>query len=438
MVIVPASPLLTPSKIQENNLTSSTGSIRVFARIRPFIENEKINRLTNLSIVHSGSNTSHSLVTPQRGNVFLNQAETPLIRNFSRSQHALSSSRTPNLVSNHTLFLPNDAIPNTIVAKRVGMTRDFTCNAAFNYDASQKDVYDKSIGQSIRNNIFNGNNTTIFAYGQKNSGKTFTMLGRREADISNLVNHESHSFINFESDNLKTSFSNEYFIHEDDGVIPRAIHDLFKAKQRKDLIGDISIKMNVIEMHNDELKDLLIDKDNSELKVRDVGDDGFLIEGLTHVDLKSAKHARDVISRALRRKQSIEKKIAIRPSSSHTICQFIVTMKTLPSDNGITRKKQFLTSKLTMVDLAASDSINKFDLDKRDSRRESVSINKDLFVLGKVLAAIADNSFTSRTNHIPFRDSKLTMVLSDSLRSKCDINCSQLFRRTNKLVRRKM
>jgi hypothetical protein len=435
MVVKPSSPFLTPFNSKEDNLTLSTGSIRVFARIRPFLENEKINQVTNLSI---DTNASRRLFTPKRGETSLSQEETPLIRNSSKNNVALSTIRREFIASNHTLSMPNGSIPNIIVAKRTGMKREFIYDAVFNSYSSQKDFYDKSVCHSIRNNIFSGLNTTIFVYGQKNSGKTFTMLGKRQSNIPDHLIDESDSYKHSDSGKVKTSISKGYFIHEDDGVIPRAIHDLFKAKQRQDSIENISIKMSVIEMHNDELNDLLVENKTTELKIRDVGDDGVLIEGLTHIEINSAKQARDMISRSFGRKHSMEKKINTRASCTHTICQFIVTVNEVPTQNKTTKQNGQLISKLTMVDLAASDCIHNSDLDQRESKRESININKDLFVLGKVLAAIADDTFASKVTHIPCRDSKLTMILSDSLRSKCvEIFCC-LLELTNPQIRRKV
>jgi hypothetical protein len=284
---------------------------------------------------------------------------------------------------------------------------------------SQKEVYDRSVGDAIRRNIFRGYNTTIIAYGQSGSGKTFTMSGQKEADKM-APSPEGLTYVrsfNFEKSALK-----DYSVDDDDGIIPRAIHDLFKSKQRHEPAEEITISLTYMEVYNDELKDLLVDS-GPEMRIRDAGEEGFFVEGLCSVVVKSAKHARDLIDTATTRRRTASTKLNLRSSRSHAICTLTVSInsaRTQPTLSGAIEGDQgseIVTAKLTMVDLAGSERIKHSGV-TGTAQKESININKDLFVLAKVVSALADKSNLKKAAHVPYRDSKLTSLLRDSLGGK--------------------
>lgn len=204
-------------------------------------------------------------------------------------------------------------------------------------------------------------------------------------------------------------------ISSDDGIILRAIHDLFKAKQRHESAGEVVIQLSYLEIWNDELRDLLCD-DEIMIKLRDHGEGGVQIKGLTSITVTSVAQVLDLMDKAARRRTTGSTFVNARSSRSHAICTLTVTIyPALPGNIGnIPASSEVITAKLTLVDLAGSERIKTTRV-TGDQQKESISINKDLFVLGKVLSVLADNRNERQQEHVPYRDSKLTRLLRDSL-----------------------
>jgi Kinesin motor domain len=317
--------------------------------------------------------------------------ETPLIENKSRH--------------GHVTYRPKPT-SKRIVASKEKMQRDFLFDAVLGPNASQEEVYEKSVGDAVSDNIFRGYNTTILAYGQSGSGKTFTMFGQREAEKMAPSPDGSSFAQSFKFDKSRGSGDS---VSAEEGIIPRAIHDLFTSKQREEKAGKVSILLTFMEIYNDELRDLMVDG-GSDMKIRDSGDDGFFVEGLTSIVVKSAAHARDLMDTASTRRRTASTKLNMRSSRSHAICTLTVSTETV-------------SAKLTMVDLAGSERIKQSGVSKM-AQKESININKDLFVLAKVISALADKSSLKKNTHVPYRDSKLTSLLRDSLGGKQRlVNC---------------
>jgi Kinesin motor domain len=347
-------------------------------------------------------------------------AETPVIENTTARQNleAATSPRTMSL-SNVSFSCTSYGNATRLMATKGETRREFVYDAVLSPEASQKEVYDRSVGDAVRRNIFRGYNTTIIAYGQSGSGKTFTMSGQKEADKM-APSPEGSSFV--QSFNFDNSVMKEYSLDDDDGIIPRAIHDLFKSKQRHESAEEVSISLTYMEIYNDELRDLLVDR-GPEMRIRDAGEEGFFVEGLNSVMVKSAKHARDLMDTAITRRRTSSTKLNLRSSRSHAICTLTVsinsarTRQTLSSMQVGLRGTEIVTAKLTMVDLAGSERIKQSGV-TGTAQKESININKDLFVLAKVVSALADKSNLKKTAHVPYRDSKLTSLLRDSLGGK--------------------
>jgi hypothetical protein len=325
---------------------------------------------------------------------------TPLIRNTKR-----------NAVTHcETGHRDMDPMPETQqVTALLAAGRQFEFDAVLGPNATQEEVYERSVSDAVRRNISRGYNTTIIAYGQTGGGKTFTMGGRRQVDTMNEADDESYD----------TGSTNDHEatkrISSDDGIILRAIHDLFKAKQRHESAGEVVIQLSYLEIWNDELRDLLCD-DEIMIKLRDHGEGGVQIKGLTSITVTSVAQVLDLMDKAARRRTTGSTFVNARSSRSHAICTLTVTIyPALPGNIGnIPASSEVITAKLTLVDLAGSERIKTTRV-TGDQQKESISINKDLFVLGKVLSVLADNRNERQQEHVPYRDSKLTRLLRDSL-----------------------
>jgi Kinesin-like protein len=266
------------------------------------------------------------------------------------------------------------------------------------------------------------------SYGQRNSGKTYTMYGPREKKYNRnrAAISEEHSV------DTATSYSTVLGSSEEDGIIPRAIHDLFMAKDRQTTGGEVLIHMTFVEIYNDGIVDLLsIKKQNAKvLEIRDNVSStsnsnnaagGATIKGLTSIKLRSFSHARHIIDAAYKRRIS---------ARSHTICTVHVTINPAVKSSVVSGKLASMTStdvvsaKLTLVDLAGSQRIRSSNVQKDHvEQKEDASISNDLFVLAKCIKSLASDQTPRDTpnkmKHVPFRDCKLTRILRDSLGGNC-------------------
>ncbi len=286
--------------------------------------------------------------------------------------------------------------------------------------ASQEEVYKQAIGDAVRRNIFRGFNTTIISYGQKNSGKSYTMYNEKQGNnskdsdnsaLSSPCSKSSDSLpFSKSAGKLSSSIDNDQdsFICEEDGIAFRAINDLFMAKKRHATGGEVSINATFFEIYNDRVIDLLGYKKSSNASISTAS------SKFTSIRLKSPSHARAVVHNAFKRKSR---------NRSHTVCTLQVTINPAVNRSVTSGRLSYITStdvvsaKLTLVDLAGSERISNTP---QKARNEFSAINKDLFVLGKCITALAEKSEeTGKSVHIPFRDSKLTSILRGSLGGNC-------------------
>lgn len=383
-------------------MTSKANHIRVVTRIRPINPQEITQGCIPCVTVIPNENAWPDKVSPVKKKgpfAFLtpnkrimelptlvstiNTPTTPLTRNTShrgRLFHSSPSKGTSMIISDQPVF-------GSATSLLIGLPCNDNSQKQFDYDAvldenaSQFEVYKRTVGDSISQNIFRGCNTTILAYGQSGSGKTYTMSGGLEGT-------------------------------DQEGIRPRAIRDLFRAKSNHD--GDVTITITYVEIYNDEIRDLLIEEssiENAPLKLRDQGPE-LIVEGLVPLLVKNEAEARRLMEIAVRRRTNPSFKIDSRISRSHTICTLAVN---------ITPKKKTASvanAKLVLVDLAGSERIKQTGI-LAFAKQENININKDLFVLAKVLSALADQSKSKKNLHVPYRDSKLTRLLRDSLGRNC-------------------
>ena len=218
-----------------------------------------------------------------------------------------------------------------------------------------------------------------------------------------------------------SSINNEHhFIQDDDGIVIRAIHDLFMAKKRHASGSEVVIHATFIEIYNDRVFDLLgYKKSNTTTSISSINSSMSLTsgKGVSSIRLKTPQHARQVIQNALKRKSK---------SRSHTICTLNVTINPAVNRSVTSGKLSYITStdvisaKLTLVDLAGNINRTKQSNSTQQSRCESSIVNKDLYVLSQCISALAEKSDKNkRSNHVPFRDSKLTSILRGSLGGNC-------------------
>ena len=245
------------------------------------------------------------------------------------------------------------------------------------HNASQDDTYDSTC-QGVISNVLQGYNATVLVYGQTGAGKTYTMTG---------------------GENFKTR-----------GLIPRAITDLFfELSHIPEKAFDVSV--TYIEIYNERLYDLLSNEDltsTQQLAIRETGD-SMSVKGLVKKTAKTESEALAHLFDGNSKRATGNHILNSNSSRSHCIFTIHVNSKSrLESDS------HTLTSKLNLVDLAGSERVGKTGSDG-DTLKEAMSINKSLSFLEQVVVALGNSNRT----HIPYRQSKLTSILKDSLGGNC-------------------
>jgi len=286
-----------------------------------------------------------------------------------------------------------DSIKACEVSKSITIenNRNFEFDGVLGPNSTQKEVYDKTAGKLIHN-IFKGFNVTVLAYGQTGSGKTHTMSG------------------------------GDAKCHQNDGIIPRIINEIFEELKKLDPTKkEFKVELSYLEIYNEEARDLLCDN-QSPLNIREHKDEGVVVQDLSLHNIKSPQQVAGIIESASKRRATASTAMNSVSSRSHSICTLHVTISpSINLDEGSHEIAEETKAKLTLVDLAGSERMKRTGAEGA-RMKEGININRGLFVLGQVVSALCEagqqqSSNTGGTNnkHIKYRDSKLTRLLQDSL-----------------------
>ena len=191
------------------------------------------------------------------------------------------------------------------------------------------------------------------------------------------------------------------------GIIPRALSDLFDGLRLIDAV-EYSIRVSFLELYNEEIFDLLSGADDqSKLRLYEDGQKrgSVIIQGLEDVQVHDKREVFKILERGSIKRQTAETKMNATSSRSHTI--FTVTVYI--NQQSIEGEDMLRIGKLNLVDLAGSENIGRSGAINQRAR-EAGNINQSLLTLGRVITSLVD-----RTPHIPYRESKLTRLLQDSL-----------------------
>ncbi|XP_032551542.1 kinesin-like protein KIF11 isoform X1 [Chiroxiphia lanceolata] len=275
------------------------------------------------------------------------------------------------------------------VSVRTGGVTDKTSKKTYTFDmvfgpqAKQIDVY-RSVVCPILDEVIMGYNCTVFAYGQTGTGKTFTMEGERSP--------------------------NEEYTWEEDplaGIIPRTLHQIFEKLTENGT--EFSVKVSLLEIYNEELFDLLNPTPDAGERLQMFDDPrnrrGVIIKGLEEVTVHNKNQVYQILERGAAKRTTAATYMNAYSSRSHSVFSITIHMKETTIDG----EELVKIGKLNLVDLAGSENIGRSGaVDKR--AREAGNINQSLLTLGRVITALVE-----RTPHIPYRESKLTRILQDSL-----------------------
>ncbi|XP_062238546.1 kinesin-like protein KIF21A isoform X3 [Platichthys flesus] len=293
----------------------------------------------------------------------------------------------------------------------LGKDKAFTYDHVFDMDSQQDAIYTHCT-ESLIDGCLEGYNATIFAYGQTGSGKTYTMGTGFNVNID----------------------------EDDPGIIPRAVNHLFKgieerrqaATEQGKPVPEFKINAQFLELYNEEVLDLFDStrdiearKQRSNVKIHEDANGGIYTVGVTTRTVTSAAEMIQCLKLGALCRTTASTQMNVQSSRSHAIftihlCQVRVcspdnddnvTDNRLANDSDI-NEFETLTAKFHFVDLAGSERLKRTGA-TGDRAKEGISINCGLLALGNVISALGDRS--KRSTHVPYRDSKLTRLLQDSL-----------------------
>ncbi|XP_016113491.1 kinesin-like protein KIF21A [Sinocyclocheilus grahami] len=298
----------------------------------------------------------------------------------------------------------------------LGKDKAFTYDYVFDMDSTQDTIY-ANCTEKLIEGCFEGYNATIFAYGQTGSGKTYTMGTGFDVTIPD----------------------------EELGIIPRAVSHLYKGiEQRCQAAADqgrpvpeFKISAQFLELYNEEVLDLFdttrdieMKKQKSHIKIHEDASGSIYTVGVTTRTVSSEAEMMQCLKLGALCRTTASTQMNVQSSRSHAIftihiCQVRVcapaesppeqdneTDNRLANSSSEMEEFETLTAKFHFVDLAGSERLKRTGA-TGDRAKEGISINCGLLALGNVISALGDRS--KRSTHVPYRDSKLTRLLQDSL-----------------------
>ncbi|CAK9208920.1 unnamed protein product [Sphagnum jensenii] len=239
----------------------------------------------------------------------------------------------------------------------------------FDQFATQEQIFNDT--KYLVQSAIDGYNVCIFAYGQTGSGKTFTIYG---------------------SDT-------------DPGLTPRATRELFHCMKRDSKKFSFALKVYMLEIYQDTLIDLLLPKNGGKPKRLEIKKDPkgmVVVENVTLMPIVSLDELESIVAKGLEKRHTSGTQMNAESSRSHLILSIIIESTNLQT-------QVLVRGKLSFVDLAGSERVKKSG-SSGEQLKEAQSINKSLSALGDVISALA-----TEEQHIPYRNHKLTMLMSDSL-----------------------
>uniref|UniRef100_A0A670YCW7 Kinesin-like protein KIF21A n=1 Tax=Pseudonaja textilis TaxID=8673 RepID=A0A670YCW7_PSETE len=294
----------------------------------------------------------------------------------------------------------------------LGKDKAFTFDYVFDIESQQEDIYLQCIEKLIEG-CFEGYNATVFAYGQTGAGKTYTMGTGFDVNI----------------------------MEEEQGIIPRAVKHLYKCIEEKKHVAiqqglpppEFKVNAQFLELYNEEVLDLFdstrdIDSKNkkSNIKIHEDSSGGIYTVGVTTRTVNAESEMMQCLKLGALSRTTASTQMNVQSSRSHAIftihlCQTRVcppldadnmTDNRIIMESSQLNEFETLTAKFHFVDLAGSERLKRTGA-TGERAKEGISINCGLLALGNVISALGDKS--KKVTHVPYRDSKLTRLLQDSL-----------------------
>ncbi|XP_075692605.1 kinesin-like protein KIFC1 isoform X2 [Rhinoderma darwinii] len=304
------------------------------------------------------------------------------IRVFCRVRPSLPSEKA--LPVGHIIFPPNDEkaiVLTKLEESHIGRDKSQSVKYDFNFDCtfppttSQAAIFEEI--SLLVQSALDGYPVCIFAYGQTGSGKTYTMEGPENISLDTM------------------------------GMIPRAIHQIFSsADELKSKGWQYKFTASFLEIYNETLRDLLVNRPDKkqEYDIRKVSSSSneVYVTNLRYEEVSSVEEVHELLRTAKTNRSVAKTVLNDRSSRSHSVFQLKIE-----GENGIRDVRT--SSVLSLIDLAGSERLDR-SLSSGDRLKETQSINTSLSTLGMVITSLCN-----KDAHIPYRNSKLTYLLQNSL-----------------------
>ncbi|XP_070566373.1 kinesin-like protein KIF27 isoform X2 [Ptychodera flava] len=284
----------------------------------------------------------------------------------------------------------------------LGKDRAFTFDYVLSAKSTQEETY-KTCVEPLLQSCFEGYNATVFAYGQTGSGKTYTITGSNSMDMT----------------------------EEEVGIIPRAMKQMFQMIESNHN-RDTTVRISYIEIYKEELKDLLdIETSSKDLAIREDDKGNTVLTGIKEIQCDSVDDVMNCLETGSAYRHTGTTNMNEHSSRSHTVFSVIIEQRwqgntslapskagseeedeDRDSDSDSSTATQFMSAKFHFVDLAGSERAHRTG-NIGERFKESIHINTGLLALGNVISALGDTK--KKATHIPYRDSKITRILKDSL-----------------------
>ncbi|CAH8562322.1 unnamed protein product [Heterobilharzia americana] len=253
--------------------------------------------------------------------------------------------------------------------------KNFFFDGSYDHNSTTEQIYN-DICYSVVEGVTQGYNGTIFAYGQTGCGKSYTMQGISEP-------------------------------YAQRGVIPRAFDQIFETISVSEKTKYL-VHASFLEIYNEEIRDLLGRDHKAKLELKENPDKGVYVAGLSIHKITCVKDCQNIMETGWKNRSTGATLMNADSSRSHSI--FTIYLEMIDQNENLSDDNHIRAGKLNLVDLAGSERQTKTGV-SGDRFKEATKINLSLSALGNVISALVD----SKVKHIPYRDSKLTRLLQDSL-----------------------
>uniref|UniRef100_A0ACD5VY82 Uncharacterized protein n=1 Tax=Avena sativa TaxID=4498 RepID=A0ACD5VY82_AVESA len=294
------------------------------------------------------------------------------LRPMSRKEKEAGSKSCVKIVNKKDVYITELTSENDYLGLKRVRGRHFCFDASFPDSTMQSEVYSTSTADLVEG-VLQGRNGTVFCYGATGAGKTYTMLGTME----------------------------------NPGVMVLAIKDLFLKVRQRSHDGSHSIQLSYLEVYNETVRDLL--SPGRPLLLREDKQQGTVAAGLTQYRAYSTDEVMKLLQQGNQNRTTEPTRVNETSSRSHAILQVVVEYRYMDGASVVTR-----VGKLSLIDLAGSERA--LATDQRSQRSlEGANINRSLLALSSCINALVEGK-----KHVPYRNSKLTQLLKDSLGGSCN------------------